>query len=133
MTEEWKDREPVDDELLRHLRDDTEIRISTTKKDGDAVSVIIWSVVAERDAYVRSVNGATAGWYRRAMTRDGNGVEIDGRVHPVRLVPVDDPDEVTLVDDALRAKYAAGWASSTDAMLTPDARACTLRVQRAQV
>lgn len=120
----------VDDELMRHLRDDEEIEISTTKKDGTAVSVTIWSVAAGRAAYVRSVHGERGAWYRRALARDGNGVEVRGRVHPVALLPVDDEAELAAVDAALRTKYATRWPDETESLMVPESRMCTLRVQR---
>lgn len=118
----------MDATLIRHLDDDAEVEISTTKQDGTAVTTTIWSVVVDGTAYVRSVRGRRGAWYRRALARDGSGFSIDGAVHPVHLVPVDDEQTLAAVDAALETKYRARWSSSTDAMLTDEARPCTLRV-----
>lgn len=118
----------MDDSLLSHLRDDAEVEISTTKADGDAVTTTIWSVAVGDTAYVRSVNGADGMWWKRATARNGNGFEIDGTVHPVRFVAVEDDAELSRVDDAYEAKYRSRWSSSTDAINAPAARPYTLRV-----
>jgi hypothetical protein len=114
--------------LHRHLGDDTEVDIATTKKDGDEVTTIIWSVAAAGASYVRSVRADRGGWYRRAIRTGEGGFVIDGARVAVRFEHVDDDAELDAVDAAYEAKYGRRWRSSTDAVLTPETRACTLRV-----
>jgi hypothetical protein len=114
--------------LARHLGDDTEVDIATTKKDGDELTTIIWSVAVDGVGYVRSVRAERGGWYRRA-TRDGDGgFVLGGERVAVRFEHVDDDAELDAVDAAFESKYGRRWRSSTDAVLTPETRACTLRV-----
>lgn len=114
--------------LIRHLADDTEVDIATTKRDGDEVTTVIWSVGAGDGAYVRSVRAEQGGWYRRATRTGDGGVVLDGQRVPVRFEHVTDDAELDAVDAAYEAKYGRRWRTSTDAVLTPETRACTLRV-----
>lgn len=118
----------MDRTLLDHLRDDAEVEISTTTAGGDTRSTTIWAVAVDAVPYVRSVKGTRGVWWRRATARDGNGFVVDGTLHRIRLEPVEDESELAAVDAALEAKYRSRWSSSTDAMLTPEARPRTLRV-----
>jgi hypothetical protein len=86
--------------------------------------VPIWAVVVDGEAYVRSYRGERGAWYRRAL-REGR-VEIDGIA--ARVEPERDPDVNERVSAAFRAKYGDRSPSSTDAMVTPEVVATTLRL-----
>jgi hypothetical protein len=120
---EWKTDEPA---ALGQAR---EIRIAGEREDGTLRDpVIIWSVVADDDLYVRSVRGASGAWYRGARLRHRGTVAADGgRAHEVVFedVPADDPVQDRL-DEAFRAKYGRG--PSVDAITAATARDATLRV-----
>ncbi|MGM7671468.1 DUF2255 family protein [Microbacterium sp. A93] len=134
------------DTVVRVLDETSVVAIVTTRANGDPIATPIWSMVIDGVPYVRSVHGATAWWYQHVgagrpvafALGDGAIAERD-RVAALDLpraqvatvyVPVD--DEIQLkIDDELRRKYD-GQTSSVDAMLTDDARSCTLRIDEAR-
>ena len=84
----------------------------------------IWAVVVDGEAYVRSYRGERGAWYRRAL-REGR-VEIEGI--EARVEPERDPGLNARISDAFRAKYGHRSPTSTDAMVTPEVVATTLRL-----
>lgn len=131
------------DNVVQTLDETSVVAIVTTRASGDPIATPIWSMVIDGVPYVRSVNGPKAWWYQHVRSGrpvafalgDGEIAEHD-RVAALDLpreqiatvyVPVD--DEIQLkIDDELRRKYD-GQTSSVDAMLTDEARACTLRIE----
>lgn len=126
------------------LLDETEVvAIVTTRENESAIATPIWSIVIDDTPYIRSAYGAGSWWYRHVMARrpvafalgDGAVAEREREAalelprEPVvtERVPEDDPIQVR-VDQEIRRKYATAAQSSVDAMLSPEARACTLRV-----
>jgi hypothetical protein len=81
-------------------------------------------VVVDGEAYVRSYRGERGAWYRRAL-REGR-IEIEGVEACVERER--DPEINEGISDAFRAKYGARSPSSTDAMVTPEVVATTLRL-----
>ena len=95
--------------------------------------------------YVRSVYGGRAWWYRHVQAgrpvsfvlgdgsiaeRDRDGaLELPREQVSTMYVPVDDDVQVR-IDDELRRKYD-GETASVNAMLSDDARSCTLRIEAA--
>ncbi|MFV0319840.1 MAG: DUF2255 family protein [Microbacterium sp.] len=126
------------------LLDDTQVvAIVTTKKDGSALATPIWSMVIDGVPYVRSAYGASSWWHRHIASGrpvsfargDGALAERD-RAAALDLpreavstahVPADDPVQ-RRIDDEIQRKYASSQQSSIDAMLSPEAVACTLRI-----
>jgi hypothetical protein len=100
-----------------------EVHVATPTK-----RVPIWSVVVDGEAYVRSYRGERGAWYRRAL-RDGR-IRIEGI--EARVEPAHDPEINQRISEAFRAKYGARSPSSTDAMVTPEVTATTLRLVRAE-
>lgn len=96
-----------------------EVHVATASK-----RLPIWAVVVDGEAYVRSYRGERGVWYRRAL-REGR-VEIDGI--EARVEPERDPELNDRISDAFRAKYGERSPSSTDAMVTPEVVATTLRL-----
>jgi hypothetical protein len=86
--------------------------------------VPIWAVVVDDEAYVRSYRGERGAWYRRAL-REGR-LEIAGV--DVRVQPERDPELNERISDAFRVKYGKRSPGSTDAMVTPEVTATTLRL-----
>ena len=103
-------------ELLDRTR---EVHVSTPGK-----RLPIWAVVVDGEAYVRSYRGERGAWYRRAI-REGR-VDIEGI--EARVEREDDPEVNARISDAFRAKYGERSASSTEAMVTPEVVATTLRL-----
>jgi hypothetical protein len=104
-----------------------ELQISTVRADGTLRDpVTIWVVPHGDDLYVRSVNGRGASWFRGARTRHEAHIRAGGVDKDVRLVETDDlGDEI---DAAYRTKYRRYAAGIVDSVLSPDARAATLRL-----
>lgn len=131
------------DNLLRVLDETAVVAIVTTKASGQSVATPIWSMVIDGVPYVRSVNGASAWWYRHvqagrpvAFTLGDGAIAERDRAAALELpreqvatvyVPVDDEVQVR-IDDELRRKYD-GETSSVNAMLSDEARSCTLRIE----
>jgi len=109
------------------LLDETEeVRIETSRPNGPAHRTIIWVVVDGDDVFVRSVNGATARWYREAVANPAVTIHVAGRALPARAVAATDPPSVQRTSDALNRKYAPDPALRL--MLVPDIFETTLRL-----
>ena len=93
---------------------------------GPAKRIPIWAVVVDDEAYVRSYRGERGAWYRRAL-RDGR-MTLEGL--DVRVAPEHDPALNERISDAFRAKYGERSPGSTEAMVTPEVVATTLRLAR---
>ncbi|GEK79617.1 DUF2255 family protein [Agrococcus baldri] len=130
------------DDVVQVLEETQVVAVVTTKADGLATATPIWAMVVDGVPYVRSVHGAGAWWYRHVQTgRPVAFVLADGAVAErdpdaalllprervaTEAVPVDDAVQAA-IDDELRRKYASS-PESVQAMLSDDARGCTLRV-----
>ena len=85
----------------------------------------IWVVRLGDDLYVRSVNGRSGTWFRGAQDRRQARIQAGGVGKDVLLVETDDlGDEI---DAAYRTKYRRYAASIVGSVLTPEARATTLK------
>jgi hypothetical protein len=113
----------LEPEAVQVLDRTLEVHVATPRKP-----VPIWSVVVDGEAYVRSYRGERGAWYRRAV-RDGR-VEIEGIA--ARVEPERDPELNARISDAFRAKYGERSPTSTEAMVTPEVVATTLRLVPAQ-
>jgi hypothetical protein len=87
----------------------------------------IWAVVVDDEAYVRSYHGETGAWYRRAL-REGR-MTLEGI--EVRVEPEPDPVLNERISDAFRAKYGERSPTATEAMVSPEVVATTLRLTSA--
>jgi hypothetical protein len=105
-----------------------EVAARTPRRDGSTSSRPIWIVVVDGVPYVRSYHGEQGAWYRRARA-DGE-LEIaagDTTVH-AGVEPIADEELDRRVSDAFRAKYGRRSPASTDAMVTTEVVATTLRL-----
>jgi hypothetical protein len=107
-------------QLFDHTR---EVHVATPTK-----RLPIWAVVVGDEVYVRSYRGERGAWYRRAL-RDGR-MKLEGI--DVRVEPVHDSQVNERISDAFRAKYGARSSASTEAMVSPEVVATTLRLKRAE-
>ena len=107
---------------LASLRTTREVRIHA----GKARPVVIWIVVVDAAAFVRSVRGPKGRWYVTARA-DGRAVlEIGGQEYAVRVTPVADPAVLEPVSQAFLTKYATSpYAKS---MVSQDTVRTTLRL-----
>ena len=111
------DRIDAADELeIASLRSDGTLRNPTT----------IWVVRLGDEFYVRSVNGRTGSWFQGAQDRHEARIQAGGVGKDVLLVETDNlGDEI---DAAYRTKYRRYAASIVGSVLTPEARAATLKL-----
>jgi hypothetical protein len=114
-------------EMLGRVR---EVRIETMSLDGARThGTIVWVVTAGDQAYVRSVNGVGARWYREALGHPDVVLHVEGDDVPVTAVPANDPDSIQRVSDAFRAKYGKRSPASTEMMVQPHNLEATLRLE----
>jgi len=104
-----------------------EVDIETRAADGATHSTIIWVVVVDGVAYVRSYRGATARWYREIGADPDGAIVADGRRIEVRAIPATDDAAVAACSRGLEAKYAGDPATST--MVAPAVLGTTLRLE----
>jgi len=113
-----------------------EIEIATRRDDGTLRNArIVWVVRDGDSLYVRSVNGATAAWYRGVQSSHAGVVTARHFARDLTFVEVgahagDDPGLDDALDEAYRMKY--GRSSTAVARITaPAARETTLRLDPA--
>jgi hypothetical protein len=118
---EWTDNE------LSRIGAAEELEIASVRRDGTRrKSVTIWVVREGDDLYVRSVNGRTSSWFRGAQARHEAHIEAGGVGKDVLLVETDDMNDK--IDAAYRAKYRRYAESIVGSIVTPNARAATLKL-----
>jgi hypothetical protein len=123
--------ERLDDATVAQLDESVEIDIRTPRRDGSTSSRPVWVVVVDGEAYVRSYLAERGAWYRRAR-RDGRmTIAVGETTLPVAVEPIADPELDRRVSDAFRAKYGARSRQSTEAMVTDEVVATTLRLRPA--
>ena len=115
--------EPDDLALLAQTE---EVDIETARPDGPPHRATIWVVVDGDDAFVRSVNGSTARWYREAVANPTVTIHAAGRQLRARAVAATDPNSVQRTSDALSRKYAG--VPGIRPMLKPEILDTTLRL-----
>ena len=106
-----------------------EIEIETSRGGDAAVHrTVIWIVVDNDRAYVRSVRGPAGRWYRELTANPHGAVHAEGRRVAVDAVPVEDGATVSRVSDLLREKYERRWPGPTASMLREEVLPTTLRL-----
>jgi hypothetical protein len=104
-----------------------ELQIAPERRDGTLRNpVTIWVVQNGDDLYVRSVNGRTGVWFRDAQVRHEGRIQAGGIDKDVLLVETDDLNDE--IDATYRTKYRRYEASIIDSVLSPRARAATLKL-----
>jgi len=104
-----------------------ELEIASLRRDGTLRNpVTIWVVRNGDDLYVRSVNGRAAAWFRGAQDRHEAHIHAGGVDKDVLLAETDDMNDE--IDAAYRTKYRRYAASIIGSILTPGARAATLKL-----
>jgi hypothetical protein len=92
-------------------------------------TVTIWVVRVGDGLYVRSVRGRTSHWFGRVQDRHEGRVDAGGVEKEVRFVEVDGDALNEEIDEAYRSKYRSQPAEFVDPIVTPEARAATLRLE----
>jgi hypothetical protein len=104
-----------------------ELEIASVGDDGAArTPVTIWVVRHGDELYVRSVNGRTSSWFRGVQARHEATIEAGGVGKDVLIVETDDSTDD--IDAAYRAKYHRHARSVVDSIVSPIARAATLKL-----
>jgi len=114
---------------LALLADTEEIELETARPDGQTGRTIIWIMVDGEDAFIRSVNGAGARWYREATANPSVTIHAGTQALRAHVIAAPDPESVARVNDALERKYT-GIVGLRE-MLVPDIFETTLRVEPA--
>lgn len=115
---------PLDD--LTAIDATEEVRIETSADTGDLHRTIVWAVVVDDAAYVRSYLGPHARWYREALAAPEVALHVGDRRLPCRAVLVEDPAVLAAVSAELERKYAGD--PSTPSMVRPEVVPLTLRL-----
>jgi hypothetical protein len=92
-----------DPDTLRELRDLQEVAIRTEKHPKSAV--VIWVVVPDDEAFVRSWRGAEGRWYRDLAAGGPATLEFAGRRLAVQAIPASDPAAVARASREFLRKY----------------------------
>jgi len=104
-----------------------ELELASVRRDGTLRKpVTIWVVRHGDDLYVRSVNGRTSSWFRGAQERHEAHIHAGGIDKDVLLVETDDMNDE--IEAAYRTKYRRYAASIIDSIVSPEARAATLKL-----
>ena len=111
---------------LALLADTEEIEIETAQPGEASHRTIIWIMVDGEDAFVRSVNGSRARWYREAAANPAVTIHAGDKAFKARLIAAPDPESIARVNDALKRKYTG--IVGLPEMLVPDIFDTTLRV-----
>ena len=123
------DAERFDHHTLVRLEEADEIEMRTPRGDGSTSSRPIWVVVVDGAPYVRSYQGERGAWYRRARADGRANIGVEGDNVAVRVVPDTGGDLDERVSRAYHDKYGRRSPGPTEAMVTPQVVATTLRLE----
>ena len=123
------DAERFDHHTLVRLEEADEIEMRTPRGDGSTSSRPIWVVVVDGAPYVRSYQGERGAWYRRARADGRANIGVEGDNVAVRVVPDTGGDLDARVSRAYHDKYGRRSPGPTEAMVTPQVVATTLRLE----
>jgi hypothetical protein len=104
-----------------------EVQIASAKRDGALRKpVTVWAVRHGEDLYVRSVGGRNGHWFRGVEETHKGRIKAGGVQQDVTFVEPDDSNDE--IDTAYRAKYRRYAGNILNSVLTPEARAATLKL-----
>jgi hypothetical protein len=104
-----------------------ELEIASVRRDSTLRKpVTIWVVRHGDDLYVRSVYGRGSSWFRGVQVRHEGHIRAGGVDKDVLLVEMDDMNEE--IDAAYRAKYHRYAERIVGTIVSPEARAATLKL-----
>ena len=114
-------------EVLERMASTREVRIETRRApDGPVHRTIIWVVVHDGRAFVRTFRGAGSRWYREALGDQDCALLIGRDRFPLQLVSMTDPAVVDAVSRGFWAKYPR--SKSTAAMVREEVLGTTLEL-----
>lgn len=106
-----------------------ELQIAPRRRDGTLRNpVTIWVVRVGDDLYVRSWLGRGGSWFRTAQARHEGRILAGGLEKDVTFVKETDPGINDQIDAAYRTKYRRYAATYVPPMLSPEARAATVKL-----
>ncbi len=105
-----------------------EVQITPLRRDGTPRKpVTVWVVRLGDDLYVRSVKGRSGHWFQSTQERHEGRIRAGGVQQDVTFVDADH-DIGAEVDAAYRTKYRRYAGSILNSVLTPEARATTIKL-----
>ncbi len=105
-----------------------ELEIASLRRDGTLRKpVTIWVVRHGDELYVRSAYGHTSSWFRGTQDRHEGHIRAGGIDKDVFFVEADD-DVSDEIDSAYRTKYRRYSARFVTPMVSPEARAATIKL-----
>jgi hypothetical protein len=115
-------------EILDLLDSAREIDLETAREEAAPHHrTTIWVLVDDQDrVLIRSVDGATARWYREAATNPDVVIHLRGQAIPASALVASDDERVESASREYRSKY--GNNRSADAMVKPDIFSTTLEL-----
>lgn len=115
---------------LTKLETTDELHIASRRSDGSLRRpVTIWMVRNGDEVYVRSVRGRTSDWFRGVQDQHEGHIQAGGVEKDVTFVDAEGDDtQETAIDAAYRAKYHRYAKSIVDSVLSPQARAATIKL-----
>ena len=112
---------------LDRIGEAEELEIGSVRHDGtQRKPVTIWVVRHGDDLYIRAVNGRASSWFRGAQARHEAHVEAGGVGKDVLLVETEGMSDQ--IDAAYRSKYRRYAESIVAGIVSPQARAATLKL-----
>ena len=105
-----------------------EVQIASVRRDGTLRKpVTVWAVRHGDDLYLRSVGGRDGQWFRGTQEKHEGRLRAGALQQDVKFVEAD--DKINGEIDALyRAKYHRYAGSILNSVLTPQARAATIKL-----
>ena len=105
-----------------------EAQIASVRRDGTLrKAVTVWVVRNGDDLVVRSVGGRDGHWFRGVLETHQGRITAGGVQQDATFVESD--DEISeAIDAAYRAKYRRYAGSVLNSVLTPEARAATIKL-----
>jgi hypothetical protein len=105
-----------------------ELEIAPRRDDGTLRKPVpVWVVRVGDDLYVRSWRGRAGAWFRAAQLRHEGRIRADGVEKDVTFVDADHAID-DQIDAAYRTKYRRYADSYVPPMISPEARATTLKL-----
>ena len=106
-----------------------ELDLASLRADGTLRKpVTMWVVRVGDDLYVRAFKGRTGAWFRGTQERHAGHIRAGGVDKDVTFVEEADPALNDQIDAAYRTKYRRYDAQYVDPMVTPEARAATIKL-----
>ena len=106
-----------------------ELQLAPRRPDGTPRKpVTVWVVRHGDDLYVRSWRGRGGAWFRAAQARREGRIRAGGVEKDVTFVEETDPGINDQIDAAYRTKYRRYADTYVPPMVTPEARATTLKL-----